>query len=183
MIKVIFSLIFASMVFSGCSSDESSISTTDNTISTSSQWISKFDEIKTTEVKSEYETTTEYNNRMATFIEEQGNVTYVFDLRDEYDANTQTLVLDESSIADITGANEESFSNYYWEVLFVDNMNVFPYNLEYATSSSSYQSRVFLRTNMTPEKAQELDGTFKLEISVTYQRLPTITTEYSSSIV
>ena len=174
MIKVIYSLILVSIVFTGCSSSE------DTTVNNNpiAYFGTEYDKIKSLEVKSAYETTTEYNNRIDLFIEERGLVTYVSDIYDVYYVEEQFIVLTTYG----SGVDTENFGDYYWENIQVDNMNYFPYELKRLYSSSTSSSRIYLLENMEPSEAERLKDTFKIEIKVEYSRNPTISEEHTSSI-
>lgn len=186
--KLFISLLVASgLVFSGCGggsdggdTDESinAESTSDNIIDTDKELYELYDLYKTTVRKSDYETTAEYNSRIEQFIDAQGIVKYKYDLKDVYDADTQTLYvydvdwsdrgklwLDYGLLCHNYGNTDTFYCENYIPEVRISNLHSFPWTVGYAPTDYWQDSnRIFYSTNISAEDARSLHNKFYLII-------------------
>jgi hypothetical protein len=167
------SVVLLLIVLLGCGNENSSdavdnTSVPDTLIDTEDEFYKKFHEYENIEEKSDYETQSEYANRLSQFANDEEVKRYKFSVTDSYDVETQTLYVYEHHIDYNSNSNTQRFdAGYKYASLYlvIKNMDSFPFMIGYAPSSIYQdQNRIYYKTNVSPENAERLHNKFYILI-------------------
>ena len=182
MIKVIFSLIFASILFSGCGSKDSTstvVNNSDGWFTTKYNTYYRYDYLQT-----DYETDTEYQLRLNTYIASVGNIIYELPLKDSYDITTGTLTVYYDNYCILKSIYPSSVGFEHSLTLensvYYDNiLNVFNLLSDFSLIIDSNNDVVFYQANVSASEAEALNGRFYLSMNTTLVKSPYAFARYS----